>query len=863
MLRTRLMAMLGLLVAASMILSACGPAATTEAPATSAPQATEPPQATEAPPTEVPTATAVPVTRTGPWVDELVFSEQPDNALCIAQLQAGDVDVCADGNTNPDDFKTVQADANLTYATAYGLNFELLLNPIPTFKDGRVNPFGNQKIRQAMNMLVDRNYVIQEIFGGLGAAKFSNLVGVFPDYARYIDVNRALEAKYAYNIDKATEVINTEMEGLGASKNADGKWEIDGKPVTLIFIIRTEDERTQIGDYVSNQLETVGFTVDRQYKARSEASPIWARSDPEEGQWNLYTGGWIVTAISRDDGSNFGFYDTDFGGCCGLSSNFMTADVLGQEYYDIAQKLYNNEFANMDERGELFKKAIDLSRDLSYHIWVIDTQAFFPQRKELSVAADLAGGVSGSVLYPYTIRVGDAEGGSARIALQDIFIDPWNPVAGSNWISDTMPIRATQDYASVSDPYTGLAWPQRAESLTVTAKEGLPITKTLDWVTVNFQADDIAVPADAWADWDATNQKFITAGEKYPDGATSLVKVTWTYPADLFEKNAWHDGSPLSPADFVMGMIMTFDPGKPESGLYDEAYVPTLETFQQTFKGVQIESTDPLVISTYTDSYALDAETFGLSWYPANGATYTQGPGAWHNLAPAVLAEQAGEIAFSNDKATAKTVEWTSLIDGPTLEIQKKYLDQALADGTIPFAPTMSEFVTADEAKARYENLSKWFTDHGHFWLGTGPFFLDKVFTAEGNAVLKRNENFPDLADKWSRFSAPKIATVDLSGDGQVTSGQEATFDVFVTDPSGQPYPAAELSGVKYLVFNANNELVASGDAESVADGQYSVTLGPDVTSGLEAGANRIEVAVTSNLVSIPSFASFEFVTVK
>ncbi|HEU0292409.1 MAG TPA: hypothetical protein VFR47_06715, partial [Anaerolineales bacterium] len=460
---------------------------------------------------------------------------------------------------------------------------------------------------------------------------------------------------------------------------------------------------------------------------------------------------------------------------------------------------------------------------------------------------------------PYTIRLGETEGGSARIALQDIFIDPWNPVGGSNWISDTMPIRATQDYASVSDPYTGLAWPQRAESLTVTAKEGLPITKTLDWVTLEFQAEDIAVPADAWADWDATAQTFIPAGE----GVTSLVKVTWTYPADLFETNAWHDGSPLSVADFVMGMIMTFDPGKPESGLYDEAYVPGLEAFMATFKGVQIESTDPLVISTYTDSYSLDAETFGLSWYPANGTTYSQGPGAWHNLAPAVMAEIAGEIAFTQDKAAAKEVEWTSLIDGPALEIQKKYLDQALAEGTIPFATTMSEFVSADEATARYENLNTWFGDHGHFWLGTGPFFLDQVFTAEGNAVLKRNEKFPDLADKWSRFSAPKVATVDLSGDGNVISGQEATFDVFVTDPNNEPYPADELSGVKYLVFNANNELVATGDAEPVADGQYLVTLGADVTGGLEAGANRIEVAVTSNLVSIPSFASFEFVTVK
>ncbi len=842
--RNRLMALLGLLVVLSMVLAACGGSSATEAPV-----------ATDAPATEV-VPTEAPVTRKGPWVDEIVFSEQGDNAVCISQLQAGDLDICGDGNNTPADFNTVQGDENLDYATSYGLNFGLLYNPVPTFADGRVNPFGNAKIREAMNMLVDRDYVKQEIFGGLGAPKYSTLVGVFPDYARYIEVNRALEAKYAYNLEKAGEVIATEMEGLGATKNADGKWEIDGALVTIIFVMRTEDERNAIGDYVSNQLESIGLTVDRQYKSRSEASPIWARSDPNEGQFHIYTEGWINTVISRDDGTNFGFYYTDFGGCCGLGVNFMnpTDGGIGQELYDVSSKLWNNEFANMDERGELFKQALSLAGENGYHTWIIDTLTFFPMRDEVAVAADLAGGVSGSRLYPLTLRLGDTEGGTAKIAMQDNFIDPWNPIGGSNWISDTMIQRATSDVASMPDPYTGLAWPQRAESLAVTAKEGLPITKTLDWVSLDFQADAIAVPADAWLDWDATTQTFIPAGE----GTTALVKTTWTYPADLYDTVSWHDGSPISAADFVMGMIMTFEPGKLESGLYDEAYVPALEAFQASFKGVQIESTNPLVITTYTDFYALDAETFGNSWWP----NYGYGAAAWHNLTPAVLAEQAGEIAFTIDKATVLTVEWTNFIDGPTLDIQKKYLDQASTDGTIPFAATMGEYVTADEAKARYGNLSTWFADHGHFLIGTGPFFLDKVFTAEGNAVLKRNENFPDLANKWAQFSAPMIATADLTGSGQVTAGQEASFDVLVSFGE-EAYPSEFIDGVKYLVFNSNGDLVVSGDAEFVSEGTYKVTLGSDVTSGFEAGSNKIEVAVVSNAVSIPSFASFEFVTVK
>ncbi|NJN79173.1 MAG: hypothetical protein HC797_01125 [Anaerolineales bacterium] len=128
--------------------------------------------------------------------------------------------------------------------------------------------------------------------------------------------------------------------------------------------------------------------------------------------------------------------------------------------------------------------------------------------------------------------------------------------------------------------------------------------------------------------------------------------------------------------------------------------------------------------------------------------------------------------------------------------------------------------------------------------------------------VLTRNENFPDLADKWARFSEPKIAVVDVSGAGQVTAGQEATFDVVVTF-NDEAYAAEDIDTVKYLVFNSDNELVATGEADFVADGQYTVTLGADLTGGFDAGANKIEVAVVSKVVSIPSFAVFEFVTVK
>jgi peptide/nickel transport system substrate-binding protein len=246
------------------------------------------------------------------------------------------------------------------------------------------------------------------------------------------------------------------------------------------------------------------------------------------------------------------------------------------------------------------------------------------------------------------------------------------------------------------------------------------------------------------------------------------------------------------------------------------------------------------------------------TWWPQ----YAYGEAAWHSLVPGILAESNSELAFSTDKAGALEVEWMSMISGPSLDILKKYLDQAQSESYIPYAATLGDYITADEASARYAALQDFYAEHNHFWVNTGPFVLDKVFPVEGTLTLKRNENYTDPADKWDRFSKPKVAEVDLDGAGQVQSGTEATFDIFISF-EGEPYATADISEVKYLLFNSTGELVASGEAEAVSEGQFQVVLSSDLTSQLESGSNKLEAIVVPSVVSIPSFASYEFVTTK
>ena len=190
MLRKRLMLVFGLLIVASMVLAACQPATETEV--------VEP--ETEVEETEVVEPTEPPVvrtTRTGAWVDQVVLTSIDQAEAAVTQLQAGEIDIYAYSVNDAVLFETVAADPNLGYTTGFGSYNELSFNPAgPEFTDGRLNPFDNPKIREAMNMLVDRDYIAQEIFGGLGTPKFTSLNSAFADYARYVDTCRAIEAFY-------------------------------------------------------------------------------------------------------------------------------------------------------------------------------------------------------------------------------------------------------------------------------------------------------------------------------------------------------------------------------------------------------------------------------------------------------------------------------------------------------------------------------------------------------------------------------------------------------------------------------------------------------------------------------------------
>ena len=128
--------------------------------------------------------------------------------------------------------------------------------------------------------------------------------------------------------------------------------------------------------------------------------------------------------------------------------------------------------------------------------------------------------------------------------------------------------------------------------------------------------------------------------------------------------------------------------------------------------------------------------------------------------------------------------------------------------------------------------------------------------------TIVNNPDYPDLSDKWNMFGVPKVAEVALDGEAQAVLGTDFVFDVAVTF-NGEPYAAKDIKEVKVMVYDATGLIVYTGLADLVEDGMYTATIPADKTAAFEAGASKVEVAVVPLIVSIPTFADLEFVTVK
>jgi len=789
----------------------------------------------------------------GANLDSVTFIGVTEESV-VTQLVAGEIDIFA--GSMPGKYRTEIEEAGIANVNLPGTYYELMTNNAH-FDDGSFNPFTVREFRVGLSKAVDREYICSEIFDGAAVPRYFNEGPFGVDYAKYIEYARAAEAYLAHDKELGIEMMQTAMADAGIEKNADGYYEENGVVMEFVFLIRNEDGvRQNIGDYVSNLLEEVGFMVDRQYKTSGECWGAINSGTPQTGHWDIYTGGWGASTLARDSGiywHDMNSPDSRYGmpefACYEISDEFNT----------LLEDVAYNKYASIAERDELFSQAFDLEAYYSNHIWLADSLAYTVWDNDVTTSYNLAAGVDSSNLTAYSLKFTEGRGGDLVWANQAPPLnDPVNPVSGTNQTYDNQFLNFTRDYVFMGDPYTGLQYPKRAEKMEVVVETGLPVGKTYDWVDLTFE-DEIVVPADTMVDWDVETETWILQGEE--EKATAKLKSVVYFGSDLSDYT-WHDGTPLSMADIMMVQIMGYATAYEGSDLYDEYIAPSFLSSQELDKGWRIVSEDPIVIELYNDSYALDAES-SVTDAGEFGWTYdsTGSQASWSAVAAGNEVFRSGLATYSSGGAADNdAVEWMNYLDGPTLGYLEEAYKKLAAESYIPFEPTMGKYVTPEEAKAAYEASLAFYEEHGHFVIGCGPYYISHVMSTEGSLTVTAYDDYKEDRHRWDFLSTPKTATVELDGPASVSADAEAVFEVYVEDPAGEAYPAAEIATVKYLLFDSKGEIVDVVGVEATEDGLYEIVLSADVIAGLGEGACKLEVVVSPSAVASPSIVPAEFV---
>jgi peptide/nickel transport system substrate-binding protein len=172
-------------------------------------------------------------------VDRIVFRVIPDALTRVAALRVGEVDI----------IQAVPLDLVDTLAENPDIQVRTAPGTQPKWMEMNVNrpPFDNVRVRQALNYAVDKQRLIDEVYGGRAVA----LPGPLSPFNNFI--NQDLEP-YPYDPEKALDLL---AEAGWTDSDGDGILDMDGQ--LFAFTIDTLAEWRPLAEAVAGQFEAIGI----------------------------------------------------------------------------------------------------------------------------------------------------------------------------------------------------------------------------------------------------------------------------------------------------------------------------------------------------------------------------------------------------------------------------------------------------------------------------------------------------------------------------------------------------------------------------------------------------------------------------
>ncbi len=514
----------------------------------------------------------------GPAADKVTFKSVFVDTAPL-ELQAGNIDMYLYG-LRTEAAQQLQGTPGVQLFQAPATALSLVLNPAPA-PEGQLNPFAIPEIRTAMEYLVDRDFISQDIYRGLAQPMITHVAPTDLDFKTVYDIDRGSDIRF--DADYAHQLITDAMTTAGATL-VDGKWQFGGQPVRLKLIARVEDERRQIGDLVASELQDAGFEVATTYQPFAAAIQSVYSSDPATLEWNIYTEGWSRGSAQRYDDSTINAMDAPWMGNMPGWQEQGFWQYQDPEMDALGQKLFRGEFASQAERDDLYRQMTQKELVAPVRVWLASVVNSFPATSALTGATV---DVSAGPRSPYTLRSAHIPG-SDTVKVGHLWVwterTTWNPIGGFGDTYSVDIFRNMFDPPIANDPFTGQPKPFRADYEVATAGP----TGKLD------------VPADA-VTWDAANDAWVPVAS----GTQATSKVTFDYSRYL--QSHWHDGQPITIADAVYSIAQGFDLAyDPDKAQVEVALAATSRPYLDTFKGFRLTEDDKLEV--YVDYWHFDQD---------------------------------------------------------------------------------------------------------------------------------------------------------------------------------------------------------------------------------------------------------------
>ncbi|EHP43683.1 peptide ABC transporter substrate-binding protein [Cupriavidus basilensis OR16] len=185
-----------------------------------------------------------------PYLDEIVFNVIPDAASRAVAFERGDVQVVSAGDVDNVEVKRLKALPGVQYTTK---GWEMFSKLAYIQMNQRKPPFDNVKVRQAVMEAINRKFVVNSIFFGLGKVATGPISSTTPFYDANVPA-------YNFELKKARALIKE--SGVDPAK-------------TPIKILSYPYGATwdRLGEYTRQSLEQLGFKVEME----SADAGTWAK----------------------------------------------------------------------------------------------------------------------------------------------------------------------------------------------------------------------------------------------------------------------------------------------------------------------------------------------------------------------------------------------------------------------------------------------------------------------------------------------------------------------------------------------------------------------------------------------------------